>query len=561
MTRLLIGGIGLLAAYEGIRQIGPAFVSERDQRQHPILPLLAYFAAAFAIYYWSIRALEKKAPDGVDWRLVSIVLFALLFRGQMLATPLILERDVYRYVWDGDIARLGVDPFGQSPEAVAKLHLWLRVQAVPPNNHELHPTWIPVIRSANALAEDPRMRATLERVYYPSVPTIYPPASQLVFQTLCTMTHGLDSDATVDVFRAVFALLDIACGLAVIVLCKQHGIDGVHAMLYLWCPLAVKEFANSGHMDVLANLPLLLALIAWSAFERSFRLGWLALSGALIGIAICAKLYAAVLVPLFGVRLWCFRAVGHKRSRVAAFGWWFAGLTLSTSVFFGPAAYRWSQAPPNRGGALTAIGFVGDQPRLDLPFPSTGMLGGAATFSTQWEMNAFLFAAVRATAEAISGQSSVDSVEPGRWARGIVALAIVYVLALVAAKARSASSKRFLELVFLSLAWFWLLSPTLNPWYLAWFLPLLPFVGNRCWHWLPAFAMLYYMRFWFDGADPWHGWLASWGLPTGARFFDDVFVFLEFGPWFACLLWNNLRSSGQMSVDGAPCGSQSEERV
>lgn len=39
----------------------------------------------------------------------------------------------------------------------------------------------------------------------------------------------------------------------------------------------------------------------------------------------------------------------------------------------------------------------------------------------------------------------------------------------------------FCEAGFLTLAWFWLLCPTQNPWYWTWALPLLPFARGRAW--------------------------------------------------------------------------------
>ena len=82
---------------------------------------------------------------------------------------------------------------------------------------------------------------------------------------------------------------------------------------------------------------------------------------------------------------------------------------------------------------------------------------------------------------------------------------------------------------------FWLLLPTLNPWYWTWAVPLLPFARNRAWLALGGLVFLYYLRFWltYHYADaPVLGTRYS-----GPWFFDYVVTWLEFGPWFVWLGW------------------------
>ena len=56
--------------------------------------------------------------------------------------------------------------------------------------------------------------------------------------------------------------------------------------------------------------------------------------------------------------------------------------------------------------------------------------------------------------------------------------------------------ERMLEMAFLTIAWFWLLCPTLNPWYWSWALPLLPFARSRVWWLMSGVLFTYYLRFW-----------------------------------------------------------------
>jgi hypothetical protein len=97
----------------------------------------------------------------------------------------------------------------------------------------------------------------------------------------------------------------------------------------------------------------------------------------------------------------------------------------------------------------------------------------------------------------------------------------------------------WLESAFLSLAWFWFLSPTLNPWYWTWVLPLLAMARSRVWWWMSGVVLVYYLRFWFLYQFP-NSPVA--GTPyAGAAFFDFIVTWCEFGPWLACLILSHTR--------------------
>jgi hypothetical protein len=93
------------------------------------------------------------------------------------------------------------------------------------------------------------------------------------------------------------------------------------------------------------------------------------------------------------------------------------------------------------------------------------------------------------------------------------------------------------EAAFLTLAWFWLLLPTQNPWYWLWAMPLLPFMRNRAWLVVSGLVLIYYLRFWFDYH---HSDQLLLGTPyAGTAFFDFVVTWIEYAPW---LLWLGVES-------------------
>jgi hypothetical protein len=200
--------------------------------------------------------------------------------------------------------------------------------------------------------------------------------------------------------------------------------------------------------------------------------------------------------------------------------------------------------------ALPPPSSVGDDPSL-----------GVTTFLRRWEMNGFLFLVLienlRPTTEVRQGRRAWFSIVPESARRVVIGktqalfnvnprespfltarilTATVFLLIAIslALRAFRAADAAYLnEAGFLTLAWFWLLCPTQNPWYWTWAMPLLPFARGRAWIVVSGLALLYYLRFWFD-----YHWADTlvWGSPyTGVTFFDFVVTWLEFGPWFVCL--------------------------
>jgi len=105
--------------------------------------------------------------------------------------------------------------------------------------------------------------------------------------------------------------------------------------------------------------------------------------------------------------------------------------------------------------------------------------------------------------------------------------------------ANSESAVVWIRSAFLTIAWFWLLLPTQNPWYWTWALPFVPFARSRAWLAMSGLVFVYYARFWFSyHASAIH----VLGTPyMGAEFFDFVVVWIEFFPWLIWMLWASRR--------------------
>lgn len=197
--------------------------------------------------------------------------------------------------------------------------------------------------------------------------------------------------------------------------------------------------------------------------------------------------------------------------------------------------------------------------------PSTGL----TTFLRHWQMNDFICMLVVENLRPISAtppeQTAWFSVLPQTWRDRLLAVPTrwtgadssgaaflmmrfltlcvfaVIGLSLLWPLRRSQVPADWFRAAFLTLAWFWLLSPTQNPWYWIWALPLVMFAGNRAWLAMSGLVMIYYLRFWFV-----HHWADQPVLGTGysgAVFFDFVVTWVEFGPWFLWLGWETAVTS------------------
>jgi hypothetical protein len=369
--------------------------------------------------------------------------------------------------------------------------------------------------------------------------------------------------------KAWFVGCDVLTLLVVIRLLRLSNRPIGLALVYAWCPLLMKEIANSGHLDALAFLLTTLAAylatqVLYSPHQIQSAQRTAILSAVVLALAVGAKLYPLILAPLL------FASFMHR------LGW---RSTILPTMAFGllVAALVWPMWPadglrpsatPIPGPAPTE--FSDDAPPLppqDVPTDPHDPSESLRAFLSKWEMNDFLFALcienLRSTENLPPGEVAWFSVLPQQWRTALVSFAtscfdvgdqqapffvtraitsVIFVgLALWFAwrGARAPTVSDWLAAAFLTIAWFWLLLPTQNPWYWTWALPLLPFARSRLWWALSGLAFVYYLRFWFASQFPETTVLGT--SYTGPWFFDFAITWLEFGPWFIALTMGSAR--------------------
>lgn len=523
----LLGTVSMLAY---VALLALSFEFSAGETEPPILRALALLALATVCW---LAALGMVLRETAARRHVGLILgFAVAFRLLLLPSWPVQEIDFYRYLWDGRVTLAGGNPYHYSPWAV------LETGALAPPTAEVHGLW-------RLASQSESVRTILERVHYPQIPTAYPPAAQGVF-ALAAAVAPADAPVYVHVllWKAVLLAFDLGTIVLIVLLLRRLRLPVCWALAYAWCPLVLKEFANSGHFDAIAVFFTTLALYWLAGVRPATDAGAASLSRAVwaclaLGLAILAKSYPIVLLPLVTAVLLAW--LGRR-----------ALVPLAAVVAIVLAGY-W---PFLVGGEAAAESLPVSAATVPLDVPEPSHPGsGLGAFLSQWEVNDFLFMLVKENLQAPAAETEHwFTVVPDSWREtlhqdiliplasaaglpvqaGLALLAtqgimgaILLVLALRWAWQvyRQPESVLLLRGAFLTLAWAWLLSGAQNPWYLVWCLPLIVFDGRKSWFLLPGFVLLYYVGFWLERQAP----------AGSTELFEASLVWLEFLPFLILL--------------------------
>lgn len=552
-----------------------------EEKERWILPIIGLYAAAFIPYWlaWQWVSAVKPSRQLIGWLLGTSALFRLL----LLPTPPFQEIDIYRYLWDGKVTATGHDPYQFPPSDVlaAKQSIETGGSVEPSTLNHL----------AQQAIDEPAYSKILGTIHYGELPSPYPPVSQAVFAAASLTSPSSTAAGHLTWLKLWLVLFDLATLGLVIAMLRMAGRHPGLAVAYGWCPLVLKEVAGSGHLDSIATF---FAIAATSAtmmavtHKRSFvGVGTAALS---LGLGVGAKLFPIILAPIF-VWFW-LRRFGI---RIAMTG--LAVLAALSFACLMPMFSRTDSSGAGKAGtANEAAGAIAEAEQgglADGPLPSppnpfaavehsqqadetVDKTAGLAAFLSRWEMNDLLF---MVTLENLRQQGKLEAKNRAwfvvttdsfsaailqRWrnlleklspdlaqqsdqqisfllARVITGSAFVLIALWLALRSTRNLSDvtneqlvaRLAQAVFLTLAWFWLLAPTQNPWYWCWAVPLLPFARSRAWAALAALTLLYYLRFWlkYHMADQ----TVLGTRYQGELFYYFVIVWIEFAPWFVWL--------------------------
>ena len=392
---LLVGATGAIAWFPRI--VGVA-------APHALAGFLGFCAVAGVAFAWIARfAWRDDAADGGRLPAWAPIVLALLLRGPALFAEPWLSDDLWRYLWEGKVARAGFSPYELAPDAPELASLRDAIHA---------------------------------RVAHREVGSVYPPLAQLLFRV-------------VPENELAWKLLVVAADVALLLLLRRalarRGKSPQRLLLYAAHPLVALEGATSGHVDVVAWLPLFAGLLALEGRALASRLRRL-LAGAATGLAALIKPQA--LAP----------CVGFVRDR--------NGAALAGVV------------------ATVALGL--------LPFAreGPGLLAGTFRYAHDWEFNGLIYPpCLRVAEEVKAGLEALPTKPLGLWKVRELGYAIVpnqlarqatlLLFLLVAAALARRLAADPVTLSFAIVAAFLATAPVVYPWYVAWLLPFVPLLPAR----------------------------------------------------------------------------------
>jgi hypothetical protein len=232
--------LGVAACLLALSLAGAIWITQFDDPNAGLVALLQ--APPYCLAAWLVVKGKERAAD--NGRAVATILIVALAMRLMLLPDWPVSTDLFRYVWDGRVQGAGINPY----------------------------LYVPADATLSGL-RDGAIYPYINRADY--APTIYPPASQIVFFLITRISESI-------VFlKAVMVGFEALAAWAIVQLLAARGVPRARVLLYAWHPLPLWEFARSGHVDIVAIAFLLLAFLA--SDRRSPLLAGIALgAGALV---------------------------------------------------------------------------------------------------------------------------------------------------------------------------------------------------------------------------------------------------------------------------------------
>ncbi|HKW98056.1 MAG TPA: glycosyltransferase 87 family protein [Bryobacteraceae bacterium] len=377
----------------------------------PVAIFLTIVSAAFALYLAAYLVLRNRAAGFAAQALA--VGGAILFRVTLLPAGLppdlpfsaklaamradwrgedvtyerflLFDDDIWRYLWDGHVAASGRNVYAFVPADPA-------LDDLAPPEGPGQPDWDSI----------------RENVNYPHIPTVYPPAAQMVFLAAHRLAPG-----SVLAMKVSVVSFDLLAYAFIILALAARGQPAARSILYGWNPLVIKVFAGSGHIDAV-----LVAALAGTCYLLARKKPGAA--SVSLGLAIAAKISPIVLLPFLARRA----------------GAWRAALALGTAT----VCYL-----PYLGGG-------------------THLFDGLRVFSRGWQFNGGPFRfLVWLIGRFVSSPDAVARVT----CAGLVAAALWLIY-----RRDDAHPNTFPKVALMALGAVLIFSPVVMPWYVTWLLPL-----------------------------------------------------------------------------------------
>ena len=515
---LILCGLGIVCFSICLAILSMWFGFDTQYSDRPVITAVVILVGSSILWLvacWISSRLEIPSRKRMLWWIIGV---GIVSRIVLLGSTPILEIDLYRYLWDGNVTVATGDPYKYSPIE------YVQWQYRPQNRFSFS-------RSAEELTslqhfarqQDESMQTTLQVMtqHFGQFTSPYPPVSQAVFAAAhCACPRGSNLKTRVTVLKTFLVLFDIAVGFVLILILRALKLPETMSIVWFWSPLVLKEFANGGHLDsiTICFCSLFVLFATKQILAEKNKLGYSLSAAVFLSFGIAAKVYPIVLVPLWGI-------VSLQKLGTKAIWPCLVLLAVTGTMLFPLLSY--------------VVKFQTGESNTS---PKPGILA----FAESWEMNDFAFMVVIQNSKPHPTDADGNTaapwfvISPESWrtnstfetafrnTRRITMFALMLMVIWLSWRWCIAETDRqpgfFVECAFLTLAWFWLLSPTQNPWYWCWALPFVPFAKSRVWYLVAAMTLLYYLRFWF-----------AYNQVEFAAF-DHVVPVIEFAPIFILLM-------------------------
>ncbi len=469
--------------------------------------------ALFAVYALSVWAIVRQRLRLGLW---PILAWAAVMRLLLLPSVPIQETDHCRYLWDGVVLAHGLNPYKFAPS---------EIRSYETEPLRFAPGLWDELESLNALRESsPAVSENFDRINNATVPTIYFPFAQLTFAAAAFIGPG-----SLWAWRVLTLLLD-ACLIRLLLLCLTRlELPRERIAIYAWSPLALKEYINTGHFDILMMTLLTGAFLlllppmgrvdsASPPRRRLFAVG------VTLGAAIATKLMPVILLPIW------LRQLGWKGLAAAVLT--VVVLTLPFSGLTGAAGPTGMEGLEDRGPGFAA---------------GRATFTGLVTFGHHWEFNSSLVSLFEGGLMqcGVPGYGEPEArilFHLRGWGFRLDAFLLAKLLAasLFGAiwlgivwwswnRTRPSQKNAYPDLSAATLGTIGamlLCSPVTNPWYVGWLIPWLVLTPRGPWLLLTGVTFLNYHYFLDGGYIDWVRWIEY--LP----------VYL----WLAWEAWGRLRT-------------------
>jgi len=423
----------------------------KNFRQHLLFffSLIALQFFLLGVVIWLLLRLHV-AEFATDHRfLLTIFIFAVLFRLALLPQTPWLSDDLYRYLWDGRVLANGLNPFRYPPNATELAHL-RDVEIFPLINHK-------------------------------EVVTVYPPVLQAIFYLAHQFGGGIIA------LKGILIFLDVLIVALLFWVLPKFGSPSWWAIFYAWHPLAVVEIAGSGHIDGAGALFMLAAIVLLALRQKKVAAMFC------FALAFLVKFLSMLLLPFLLLQKKAQKARLDSRALVLL-------VFFIAIVFFSYLPF--ADAGQNLVSGLTVYAakwrfndsiFALFYEPIHALLPNT--LVTKLMIPPQWDITAEVLLTRRVDLALLSTK----------------ALMVFFFLSFLLVQWRKYSKEKSAKESFPSfrplLAWplltlnvlgmFLLLSPTVQPWYLLWILPFLCIIRQPGWM---AWSATIFLAYWIlDG--------------------------------------------------------------